>query len=86
MTNEQLKELLARAIANGSPDLYETVQTVIEALAPMMREMVGSAEWYMRCAENLIKGNASQGYSEAKPQLEKIIASLPDCWREKGGV
>lgn len=37
MTNNDLKELISRAIANGSPDLDETAQAVIEPLTPMMR-------------------------------------------------
>lgn len=80
MTNEELKKLIARAIANGSPDLNETAQAVIDALTPMMRAVAWCLAIYAN-RDLFIGSYYPSGHSEA----EKTIASLPECWREKGG-
>jgi hypothetical protein len=87
MTNEQPRELLELAINQArinlkSGDLWDEqiAQSVIEALTPMMREVVAYM-WH--------QGNCDFITSFTKDcscNYHNVIASLPDCWREKGGV
>jgi hypothetical protein len=86
MTNDELKELLARALlkVNGYegfceeeviPKFYAQAEFIIEALAPMMREVIYELYAAIPVTEKISNNGVINAY-----------ASLPDCWREKGGV
>jgi hypothetical protein len=86
MTNNELKELLARAIANDNgrrdPDPIDkcNAQAVIEALTPMMSGVVASlemAEDEYAYHKGLLKGYVTKHGSP----YSKALASLPDCWK-----
>jgi hypothetical protein len=88
MTTNELKELLARAIANDNgrrdPDPIDkcNADAVIEALTPMMgevAEVLKQAKAENELGSIVFRRPASHVYADT-------IASLPDCWREKGGV
>lgn len=91
MTNEQLKELLARAIANDNgrrdPDHIDkcNAQAVIEALAPMMREVARKLQFIQNANDvftDTMEVDPHEHIQQTSDYVDNALASLPDCWRE----
>lgn len=105
MTNDELKELLARAIwleewrklayqadydlqPESVHERYEDLaQAVIDALAPMMREVasglrcIASETTCELCTAFDVYPNGKY-YLDNEEVAKQTLASLPDCWRE----
>jgi hypothetical protein len=91
MTNEELIKVVAGAIweAHGQIDTDDCIpiaQAAIEALAPMMREVVDVLEFAKRRIGYLGVVNTDPRHyehneSEIIPKIDKALASLPECWK-----
>lgn len=99
MTNKELKELIAEVIRNEwvklgdgcESDQYIAAQAVIDALTPMMREIVYglySAKSFFSQQPNgfYTYYKTRKGYEgDAYPDVDNAIINIPECWRLKGG-
>ncbi len=79
MTEEQIRDMIADIIDNGSLDQYETAQAVIDALTPMMREFVGSIQDLMPL--EIVQGDCFQ---RTNPHT-KLMGNSSMAWAVSNG-
>lgn len=93
MNDEELKNLIASVIIEemrwhgGAFDDFRVAQAVIGKLAPMMRGVIKEYTRLLNTYEATLKeyeGEGSDCHNDScLLASEKVLASLPECWREK---